>query len=46
MENFDKTIPELPAAADSMSPKRTDKEIRINGQHTDSFQLCDIGLIE
>lgn len=46
MENFDKTIPELPAAADSMSPKKTDKEIRINGQHTDSFQLCDIGLIE
>ncbi|KAM6062906.1 inward rectifier potassium channel 13 [Chlamydotis macqueenii] len=46
MENFDKTIPELPATADSKSPKRTDKEIRINGQHADSFQLSETGLIE
>ncbi|XP_010149634.1 PREDICTED: inward rectifier potassium channel 13 [Eurypyga helias] len=46
MENFDKTIPELPAAADSKSPKRTAKEIRINGQHSDSFQLSETGLIE
>ncbi|NWY30202.1 KCJ13 protein, partial [Pheucticus melanocephalus] len=44
MENFDKTIPERPAAPDSKSPKRTDKEIRINGQHTDSFQLSETGL--
>ncbi|NXF48827.1 KCJ13 protein, partial [Oceanites oceanicus] len=46
MENFDKTIPELPAAADLKSPKRTHKEIRINGQHTDSFQLSETGLTE
>ncbi|OXB83425.1 UNVERIFIED_CONTAM: hypothetical protein H355_006272 [Colinus virginianus] len=46
MENFDKTIPELPAAADSVSPRRTAKEIRINGQHTDSFQLSETGLTE
>lgn len=46
MENFDKTIPELPAAADSKSPKRTDKEIRINGQHADSFQLSETVLTE
>uniref|UniRef100_A0A8C7EG04 Inward rectifier potassium channel 13 n=2 Tax=Nothoprocta perdicaria TaxID=30464 RepID=A0A8C7EG04_NOTPE len=46
MENFDKTIPELPAAADSKSPKRTAKEIRINGQHADSFQLSETGLAE
>ncbi|XP_005310311.2 inward rectifier potassium channel 13 isoform X1 [Chrysemys picta bellii] len=46
MENFDKTIPELPAAADSKSPKRTDMKIRINGQHTDSFQISETGLIE
>ncbi|XP_035750857.1 inward rectifier potassium channel 13 [Egretta garzetta] len=46
MENFDKIFPELPAAADSKSPKRTDKEIRINGQHSDSFQLSETGLTE
>lgn len=46
MENFDKTIPELPAAADSKSPTRTDKEIRINGQHADSFQLSETVLTE
>jgi len=46
MENFDKTIPELPAAADSKNPKRTDREIRINGQHADSFQLSETGLTE
>ncbi|NXU38788.1 KCJ13 protein, partial [Drymodes brunneopygia] len=46
MENFDKTIPELPAAVDSKSPRRTDKEIRINGQHSDSFQLSETGLTE
>ncbi|NXW72682.1 KCJ13 protein, partial [Hirundo rustica] len=46
MKNFDKTIPELPTVADSKSPKRTDKEIRINGQHTDSFQLSETGLME
>ncbi|KAM6260716.1 inward rectifier potassium channel 13 [Spheniscus humboldti] len=46
MENFDKTIPELPTVADSKSPKRTDKEIRINGQHADSFQLSETGLTE
>ncbi|XP_061210504.1 inward rectifier potassium channel 13 [Neopsephotus bourkii] len=46
MENFDKTIPELPAAADSNCPRRTDKEIRINGQHVDSFQLSEAGLTE
>lgn len=46
MENFGKTIPEFPAAADSKSAKRTDKEIRINGQHTDSFQLSETGLTE
>lgn len=46
MENFDKTVPELPAAADSKSPKKTAKEIRINGQHADSFQLCETGLAE
>ncbi|NXB74567.1 KCJ13 protein, partial [Donacobius atricapilla] len=46
MENFGKTIPELPAAGDSKSPKRTDKEIRINGQHTDSFQLSETGFTE
>lgn len=46
MENFDKTIPEFPAAADSKNPKRTDKEIRINGQHTDSFQLSETGFTE
>ncbi|XP_017681729.1 PREDICTED: inward rectifier potassium channel 13 [Lepidothrix coronata] len=46
MENFDKTIPELPAAAGSKSPRRTDKEIRINGQHADSFQLSETGLTE
>ncbi|NWZ08112.1 KCJ13 protein, partial [Agelaius phoeniceus] len=44
MENFDKTIPEHPAAPDSERPKRTDKEIRINGQHSDSFQLSETGL--
>lgn len=46
MENFDKTIPELPAAAESNCPRRTDKEIRINGQHVDSFQLSEAGLTE
>ncbi|NXA08354.1 KCJ13 protein, partial [Sapayoa aenigma] len=46
MENFDKTISELPAAAGSKSPRRTDKEIRINGQHADSFQLCETSLRE
>ncbi|XP_038039403.2 inward rectifier potassium channel 13 [Anas platyrhynchos] len=46
MENFDKTIPEFPAVADSKSPKRTAKEIRINGQHADSFQLSETGLTE
>ncbi|NWR44539.1 KCJ13 protein, partial [Regulus satrapa] len=46
MENFDKTIPELPAAAASKSPKRTDKEIRSNGQHSDSFQLSETGFTE
>uniref|UniRef100_A0A8D0HF74 Inward rectifier potassium channel 13 n=1 Tax=Sphenodon punctatus TaxID=8508 RepID=A0A8D0HF74_SPHPU len=46
MENFDKTIPELSAAADSKSPKRTDMEIRINGQHIDNFQISETGLTE
>ncbi|NWW81743.1 KCJ13 protein, partial [Climacteris rufus] len=46
MENFDKTIAELPAATDSKSPKRTAKEIRVNGQHGDSFQLAETGLTE
>ncbi|XP_038611217.1 inward rectifier potassium channel 13 [Tachyglossus aculeatus] len=44
MENFDKTLPELPAA-DSKSPDRTDLEIRINGQHIDNFQISDLGLV-
>ncbi|XP_006016075.1 inward rectifier potassium channel 13 [Alligator sinensis] len=46
MENFDKTIPEFPPAADSKNPKRTDQEIRINGQLTESFQICETGLTE
>ncbi|XP_077205413.1 inward rectifier potassium channel 13 [Paroedura picta] len=45
MENFDKTVPELPAA-DSKSLKRTDMEIRINGQHIDNFQICETRLTE
>ncbi|NXT82134.1 KCJ13 protein, partial [Zapornia atra] len=46
MENFDKAVPELPAAADASSPNRTAKEIRSNGQHADTFQLCETGPAE
>lgn len=42
MENFDKTIPELPAVV-SKSSKNTDMEIRINGQ---GFQICETCLTE
>lgn len=45
MENFDKTIPELPAT-DTKSSKRTEMEIRINGQHIDSFQICETQMTE
>ncbi|XP_007485904.1 inward rectifier potassium channel 13 isoform X2 [Monodelphis domestica] len=46
MENFDKTIPELPAAVVPKSPNRTDMGIHINGQHIDNFQISETGLAE
>ncbi|XP_051855289.1 inward rectifier potassium channel 13 [Antechinus flavipes] len=46
MENFDKTIPEFPTAADPKSPKRTDIGIHINGQHIDNFQISETGVAE
>lgn len=46
MENFDKTVPELPAPLTSKSPNRTGVDIRINGQSIDNFQISETGLTE
>nr|KAF6495440.1 potassium inwardly rectifying channel subfamily J member 13 [Rousettus aegyptiacus] len=46
MENFDKTVPELPNPLVSKSPNRTDLDIRINGQSMDNFQISETGLTE
>ncbi|XP_004262629.1 inward rectifier potassium channel 13 [Orcinus orca] len=46
MENFDKTIPELPTPLVSKSPNRTDLDIHINGQSIDNFQISETGLTE
>eukprot|EP00069_Balaena_mysticetus_P005599 bmy_18158T0 len=46
MENFDKTIPELPTPLVSKSPNRTDLDIHINGQSIDNFQISETGLKE
>lgn len=46
MENFDKTVPELPTPLVSKSPNRTDMDIHINGQSMDNFQISETGLTE
>ncbi|XP_029472558.1 inward rectifier potassium channel 13 [Rhinatrema bivittatum] len=46
MENFNKTIPELPVAMETKNQKISEMEVCVNGQHIDSFQICETGLSE
>ncbi|XP_030073036.1 inward rectifier potassium channel 13 [Microcaecilia unicolor] len=46
MENFDKTIPELPAATDNKLQSMAELENCANGQRINSFQICETVLEE